>query len=284
MVFCDFVSLCGLDHWDASIAALERFTQLISAEFAVRPFIQRDAGRMMAQMLRWADHESAEVRRLASEGCRPRLPWGIRLPALRADPSPIIPILEQLKLDGSETVRRSVANNLNDISKDHPDVVIVLLTRWQALGREEIDRITSHALRGMLKAGHPDALLLLGYSPEPAIAVHRLSVDPATIPFGGEITLSFDVESLGSKPQNLMIDYVLLSVKASGKRTPKVWKLSTRTILPGETIHITKTHSFRSVTTRKHYPGLHAVEPKINGRLFGRVEFLMEETQREDVA
>jgi 3-methyladenine DNA glycosylase AlkC len=276
MVFCEFVGVYGLEDWEASIPALEEFTQLISAEFAVRPFIQKDRDRMMAQMLAWAYHDSAEVRRLASEGCRPRLPWGISLPSLKADPSPILPILEQLKLDESEAVRRSVANNLNDISKDNPEVVIAILQRWQALGCEEIDRITGHALRGLLRAGNPDALELLGYPPDPAIAVRHLKVEPETIPFGGMVIVSFDIESLGDQPQNLMIDYVMHYMKASGELRPKVWKLSKRTIRPGEVVQISKRHSFQAVTTRKHYPGAHAVEPKINGRLFGRVMFTVD--------
>lgn len=276
MVFCDFVGVYGLEDWEASIPALEQLTQLISAEYAVRPFIRKDRDRMMAQMLAWAHHESPDVRRLASEGCRPRLPWGISLPALQADPSPILPILEQLKLDESESVRRSVANNLNDISKDNPELVITVLRRWQAQGREEIAWITGHALRGLLKSGDPGALELLGYPPDPSIAVHNLRVDPAVIPFGGEVVFSFDIESLADQPQNLMIDYVVHYMKASGKLSPKVWKLSKRTIQPGEALHISRRHSFRSVTTRKHYPGKHAIEPKINGRLFGRVTFLVD--------
>ena len=131
-VFTDYVEVYGLDDWEASIPALEEFTQQFSAEFAIRPFIVRYPERTMAQMLTWAGHESAEVRRLASEGCRPRLPWGIRLQDLVADPSPILPILERLKNDESESVRRSVANNLNDISKDNADVVLDLLPAWQA--------------------------------------------------------------------------------------------------------------------------------------------------------
>ena len=128
-IFPDFVGLYGLDDWEASISSLEQFTQLISAEYAVRPFILRDQERMMAQMLQWACRQNHQVRRLASEGCRPRLPWGVALPALQANPSPILPILERLKRDPSEAVRRSVANNLNDIAKDNPDVVIGLLRR-----------------------------------------------------------------------------------------------------------------------------------------------------------
>lgn len=138
MVFPDYVEVYGLDDWQASMPALEEFTQHVSAEFAIRPFIACHQDRTMAQMLEWARHEHPGVRRLASEGCRPRLPWGIRLPALQADPSPSLPILEQIKLDESESVRRSVANNLNDVSKDRPEVVIEVLRRWHEHDTPEI--------------------------------------------------------------------------------------------------------------------------------------------------
>ena len=279
MVFPDYVELYGLDDWEASIAALETFTQHISAEFAIRPFIVRQQTRTMAQMLAWAKHHSPEVRRLASEGCRPRLPWGIRLPALQADPSSILPILAQLRHDESEAVRRSVANNLNDISKDHPQVVLGLLQRWQGedvdAGREESRWITRHALRTLLKKGNPDALELLGYSSQPAVTVRNVAVTPKSVEMGGEVTLSFEIVSLSHEPQKLMIDYVVHHVRARGQRTPMVFKLTKRTLKPGEALLITKRHSFAPVTTRRYYPGEHAIEPKINGQLFGQVQFVL---------
>ncbi len=282
LVFSDYVALYGLDDWEASIPALEQFTYQVSAEFAVRPFIVRDQDRMMAQMFQWAQHEDERVRRLATEGCRPRLPWGIALHALQADPSPILPILEQLKQDESESVRRSVANNLNDISKDNPGVVIDVLRRWQAHDTQEIRQITSHALRTLLKAGHPDALELLGYPSAPAIAVRNLIVEPQTIPMGGSVTFSFDVESLGEGPQSLMIDFVVHLMRANGKQTPKVFKLSKKTIQPGEVLHIAKKFSFAPVTTRKYYPGEHAIAPKINGQVFERIEFVLSQQETKE--
>jgi 3-methyladenine DNA glycosylase AlkC len=271
-VFTDYVEVYGLDDWEASIPALEVFTERMSAEFAIRPFIVRYPERTLAQMLAWAGHESAEVRRLASEGCRPRLTWGIRLQALVADPSPILPILERLKGDPSEPVRRSVANNLNDISKDHPGLVLGLLRDWQADGGEEIKWITNHALRTLLKAGHPGALALVGYGPA-AIEVRNLAVAPVAIPMGGEVTFSFDVQSLADEPQEVLIDFVVHLVRARGKRTPKVFKLTKRTLQPGELVHIEKAFSFQPVTTRKYYPGEHAIEPQINGVTYGSASF-----------
>ncbi len=271
--FPDFVELYGLEDWLASIPALEQFTQLVSAEFAVRPFIVRDLERMMAQMLAWAGHEQDSVRRLATEGCRPRLPWGIALPALQADPAPILPILSRLRNDPSESVRRSVANNLNDISKDQPETVVNLLSDWQDEGHKEIAWITNHALRTLVKQGHPQALELLGYPADPLVTVQGLGIEPATLAIGEELTLSFEVISSGQEEQNLMIDYVVYLMRANGRQTPKVFKLSKRTLAPGQHLQLRKKHSFRPVTTRKYYPGTHALELQINGRRFGRVAF-----------
>jgi 3-methyladenine DNA glycosylase AlkC len=282
-VFTDYVEVYGLDDREASMPALEEFTQQFSAEFAIRPFIVRYPERTMAQMLAWAGHESAEVRRLATEGCRPRLPWGIRLQDLVADPSPILPVLEQLKNDESESVRRSVANNLNDISKDNPDVVLGLLREWQADAvddvRREVRWITSHALRTLVKQGHPQALAMLGYPSDAEIAVQNVAVEPQSIQIGDEITLSFDIESLADDLLNLMIDYVVYHMRTNGKLTPKVFKLTKTAIQPGEVLHIERKHSFAPVTTRKYYPGEHAIEPKINGQLFGRAGFVLKEAE-----
>ncbi len=275
MVFPDYVEVYGLDDWEASIPALEQFTQQVSAEFAIRPFIARYPERTLAKMLEWARHKDPRVRRLASEGCRPRLPWAMALPALKADPSPILPILQVLKGDRSESVRRSVANNLNDISKDNPDMVLEVLERWQTDATDEIHRITSHALRTLVKQGHPEALELLGYPSQPAVGVRKLTVEPASIQMGETVTFSFEVASLSDQPQNLMIDYVVHLMRANGKQTPKVFKLTKKSLQPGQVLQITKQHSFAPVTTRKYYPGEHAIEPKINGRLFERAEFVL---------
>lgn len=277
MVFPDYVECYGLDDWEASIPALEQFTHLSSAEFAIRPFIVRYPERTMAQMVEWSKSDDVDLRRLASEGCRPRLPWGIALTALKADPSPILPILERLKDDQSDNVRNSVANNLNDISKDNPQVVTELLQRWKAVEAKQMQRLIRHALRTLVKQGHPAALALLGYSTDPAFAVHNLVLDATTVPLAGQVTFSFDVESLAGETQNLVIDFVLHLMRANGQQTPKVFKLTTKIIRPGETLHIAKTVSFKPVTTRKTYPGKHAIEPQINGRIVGRAEFMLGE-------
>jgi 3-methyladenine DNA glycosylase AlkC len=276
MVPADYVSLYGLDDYEASVAALEVFTQRVSAEFAVRPFIMHYPQQMMAQMLAWAGHANEDVRRLASEGCRPRLPWGMALPTLKKDPSPILPILEKLKNDPSETVRRSVANNLNDIAKDNPSVVLDTLARWGAADQSaEMRQLTKHALRTLIKAGDGRALELVGVAGEAAVRVFDQRVEPDVIPSDGEITFSLAVESLAEQPQELMIDYVVHFVRLNGKQTPKVFKLVRRTIQPGEVIRLVKKHSFRPITTRRYYPGEHAIQVQINGQPFPPVPFTL---------
>jgi 3-methyladenine DNA glycosylase AlkC len=279
MVPCDYAAVYGLDDLETSIPLLEESTKLTSAEFAVRPFIEKYPTPMMAQMLAWADHEYEGVRRLASEGCRPRLPWGIRLHDLVDDPAPILPILEKLKHDPSESVRRSVANNLNDISKDNPDVVLDQLRRWNAAEADdkEISWITGHALRTLVKAGDVEALELLGYPAEPQIVVRDVRVEPQRVAIGNHVTLSYELESTGQSDQKLMVDYVVYLLRANGRQTAKVFKHKKITIEPDQVLRIEKKQSFRPVTTRKYYPGAQAIAPQINGRLFDRVEFELTE-------
>jgi 3-methyladenine DNA glycosylase AlkC len=276
IVFPDFVEVYGLDDWEASLSALELFTQQSSGEFAVRPFILKDPERMMAQMLAWAKHESHHVRRLASEGCRPRLPWAMALPQFKRDPSPILPILETLKQDESEYVRRSVANNLNDIAKDHPQVVIEVLQRWRSIDTPEIRWIIERALRTLIKQGHVEALSLLGFSSTPAFALKNLIITPESIAMGGELSISFELESQSDTPQNLVIDYVVYHKKANGQLTPKVFKLTKLELNAGESVRIQKRHSFRPITTRRYYSGEHALEIQVNGQACERRTFMLD--------
>lgn len=276
MSFCDFVERYGLDDWEASIAAMELFTQYSSAEFAVRPFIMQDTSRMMAQMLAWARHDSHHVRRLASEGCRPRLPWAMALPMFKHDPSPILPILERLKNDPSDYVRRSVANNLNDIAKDNPDVVIDVARRWQKGATDDTQWIIRHALRSLIKAGHSDALELLGYGQDVQVAVENIRLSTDKIQMGESIMLSFDVVSGADEPQTLMIDYIVHFQKANGTLAPKVFKLTQKTLQPGERLHIEKSHTIRPITTRTYYPGEHAISIQINGTTYDCGRFALE--------
>jgi len=273
MIFSDYIGQYGLDDWNLSISALEEFTMLVSAEFAVRNFILKDQDRMMAKMLEWSLHDHEQVRRLSSEGCRPRLPWGVGLPPLKKDPAPILPILDRLKKDESETVRRSVANNLNDISKDHPRVVVSLLQNWSAIDTPEMDQLINHALRTLVKQGNQEALNLLGYHQNIEIKVKGLKIEPARIIIGDKGSFSFEIESGGEDPQKLMIDYILHFVRARGKTSMKVFKITKKTINPGESVSIKRQISFQKITTRRYYPGRHILEVQINGQIYTKGEF-----------
>jgi len=272
MAFSDFVEVYGLDDPDASLPVLGRFTLVVSAEFAVRPFIIRYPEASFAQMARWAEDPDPRVRRLASEGCRPRLPWAMALKPLQDDPAPILPILTALRHDPSNDVRRSVANNLNDIAKDHPGLVVEILASWQD-GSTEVADITRHALRTLLKQGDPKALGLLGYAPSPEVLVTGLAVSPVKVHVGDFTTLSFTVASTSDREQSLMVDAVVFFRKARGHASPKVLKLRTAQLAAGDSMGIRRKISLAPMSTRRIYPGTHAVEVQINGSRFERREF-----------
>lgn len=273
----DFVGDHGLDCPEVSLAALRRLTPMFSAEFAIRPFIERYPDLAFERLHEWVTHENEHVRRLVSEGTRPRLPWGARLRAVQAEPGPVIALLERLRDDPAEYVRRSVANNLNDIAKDHPNRVVDICRQWSDGASPERQGLVRHGLRSLIKAGHPGALLVLGYDPDAAVEVRNLAVSPATVAVGGAVQITFEVESLSGATQPLVVDYVLHYVKANGGRKPKIFKLKNVQLGAGKTLSIRKKQSFKVVTTRVLYPGVHAVEVLINGRSHGQVEFELTE-------
>ena len=271
--FIDYVAKFGLDRPDVALPLLRRLTGLFSAEFAIRPFIINHFDVSYGHLKAWVYDPDYNVRRLVSEGTRPRLPWGQRLPDFCNDPSPVLVLLEHLKDDESETVRRSVANNLNDIAKDNPDQVISTCRRWLRNAGEERRWIIRHATRSLVKAGHPAVFGLLGYTENPEVRMGWVELDCAQIKIGESINFSADLVSESELKQNIVIDYAVHHVKANGKRKPKVFKLSAPKLSPGETVTISKTHAIRPITTRKYYAGTHAIELLVNGKSFGVVEF-----------
>jgi 3-methyladenine DNA glycosylase AlkC len=272
--FCDFVGRYGLEDFERSMEALRFLTSFGSAEFAVRPFIQRDPARALAIMQTWAHDKSEHVRRLASEGSRPRLPWGMRLTAIVAQPDLTAPILETLKADPSLYVRKSIANHLNDIAKDHPDWVLARVESW---GRTNPDTawIIRHALRTLVKKGHPRALAHLGVDIRSAnnIQVKHFSVSPTKLALGDSLQLKAELVAKGKKAHPLVIDYVIHYAKAKGTTSAKVFKWTELTVQPGKPVVRTKKQTIRDFTTRKHYAGLHRVELQINGRRLAEAKF-----------
>lgn len=277
MGLCDFVASYGLHDPMASLKALKRMTAHGTAEFAIRPFLRQDLAGTMKTMARWTGDRDEHVRRLASEGCRPRLPWSFRLDALVADPAPLAEILHALRADESLYVRRSVANNLNDITKDHADWVFGHVAGWD-LADERSAWIVKHALRSRIKQGDTRALKLIGASDGALAVVEGLAIAPARVAIGGEIEIAFELRSTGETAQRLVVDYAVHYVKKNGRASPKVFKLKTVELAAGESTPIRIRRALRNFTTRTHYAGTHAVEVMVNGERLagGTFELLMD--------
>lgn len=274
ILFPDFVEVYGLEHPDISIPALELFTQYSSSEFAVRPFILKYQKRMIEQHLLWAKHKNHHVRRLASEGIRPRLPWAMALPPFKKNPAAIFPVLELLKNDPSEYVRRSVANNLNDISKDHPDKVLAIVKVWKGVSKET-DWILKHASRGLLKKGHVEALSSFGINHKAKAEVKNVQLSKTKLTIGDAFHFAFKVKLTDKKAHNLRLEYKIYFVKSNGKTSPKIFQIGTYMAKPGETIEISRTHRFANLTTRKHFPGKHTLSIVVNGKEYAQSDFIL---------
>ena len=264
-----FVSLAGLDHRDLALDYFAKATRHFSAEFDIRPFIQRDQAHVLGVMRRWADEDDWRLRRLASEGARPRLPWGLRLQGLVADPKPLFPILEALRDDPIEAVRRSVANNLNDIAKDHPDLLVRYVKPWMKARAP----LVKHALRHLVKQGHEGALGLLGVDHGADLRVSSLKLDAKSIAIGGSIGITAQLTNAGPKPAYAIVDYAVHHLGARGEARPKVFKWTTLTLAPGEAVTLEKRHSLKPVTTRRYYPGGHFIALLVNGRELAKQGF-----------
>ncbi len=269
----DFVAKYGLEHYDLSMRALYEMTKRFSAEGAIRAFILRYPEETMSTLAKWAEDKNPHVRRLASEGTRPRLPWTMQLKPFIENPRPVLAILEKLKTDPNLMVRRSVANNLNDIAKDNPDLVVKILKRWSKIKDDGTQWLIRHAARTLVKQGNREALAVLGFEANVAVEVSGLKISPVHVKMGGEMTFSFEIKSKSKQAQNLVIDYVVHHVKANGKRTPKVFKLTSRELGAGERVQISKRHSFRPISTRVYYAGKHRLEIQVNGVVMAGVDF-----------
>ncbi len=266
------IARIAIDAPERGLQALHAMTQRLTAEFAIRPFIVRHPALSLATLMRWTRDPSAHVRRLVSEGSRPRLPWGLRLQALVADPSPTLPLLAALQDDPSEYVRRSVANHLNDIAKDHPAVVATWLTRNLPGASPQRTALLKHASRTLIKQGDPAVLAAWGLG-QAFVGEATWSVAPGRVAIGGELTLSLELRSRSPGPQKLVVDYAVHHVKADGSTSAKVFKGWTLELGPRETRALARRHSFRPITTRRYYAGEHAAELLINGQTLASAKF-----------
>jgi len=275
MFFPDYIEQFGAEHWELSVQALEQLTQYSSSEFAVRPMIIRDAARMMETMLEWASHDNYHVRRLATEGCRPRLPWAMALPEFKKNPSLILPILDKLKQDESLYVRRSVANNLNDIAKDNPDIVL----DWckTNIGQHpDTDWIIKHGCRTLLKKACPETLTLFGYASASSVSVNDLAIKNEKLTIGDDLYFSFCLSSEDKALSKLRVEYIIDYVKANGRCSPKVFKVS-ESVYQQRELAFERKHAFRQMSTRKHYPGEHKLFIRVNGEVKKTVDFVLNE-------
>lgn len=263
IVLPDYVEVYGQEHRDIALPALGELTKCGSSEFGIRPFLNKDLEDTMKYMLAWADSDDFKVRRFASEGCRPRLPWASGVPALKKDPSLILPILEKLKDDPEEFVRKSVANNLNDISKDHPELVLDICKRWQGKSKNT-DWIIKHACRTLLKQGNKRAMLLFGFANPELMKVEDFQLSNYSPYIGDDISFSFRLVLSTKQKQKVRIEYIVHYVKASGKTSPKVFQIKEVEMKPGEHT-INKKHTFKNMSTRKHYRGEHSFKIVVNG-------------------
>ncbi|WJS02453.1 DNA alkylation repair protein [Roseibium aggregatum] len=269
------VAASGLEDFEASFVLLKEMTKRATAEFDVRPFLARDQDQALAIMAPWVKDESVHVRRLVSEGTRPRLPWGMRLQALVADPTPTLPLLEALKDDPEDYVRRSVANHLNDIAKDHPELVADIAKRWLKGADRNREKLVRHACRSLIKQGHTATLEAFGLNP-PEIRVEGPQVLTAEVAYGDALGFNIELVSTSSKTQDLVIDYLIHFRKANGTLAPKVFKWTKLTLAPGERLTLSRSHAIRPITTRVYYGGTQAVSLRINGKDFGFSEFELE--------
>ncbi len=261
-----FVAQYGLGHFEASMQAQYALTQRFTAEFSIRPFLQHHPRQTLERLAEWTQDPSEHVRRLVSEGTRPRLPWAPRLPAFQADPRPVLQLLEKLRDDPSPYVRRSVANNLNDIGKDHPALLMDTAQRWLLGASAEREKIVSHALRWAVKQGDAAALHALGYGAKAKVVIESVEIRPQHPNVGDAVTVAFIVRNTDAHAQDLLIDLQVLFVKANGTSSPKVFKLRSLQLAGHDAVRLRKTIGLGDMTTRKHYPGVHQVLALVNGR------------------
>lgn len=274
----EIVARRGLGHFDVAMSALSEMTRRFTAEFAIRPFLRHDRGRTLKQLHAWCAHPDEHVRRLVSEGSRPFLPWGGNLIEMLEAPRPTLGLLEKLHRDPSEYVRLSVSNHLNDFSKHDPALVLGILARWRENAPDDagLAKLSRHACRTLLKAGHPGALELHGYGSARSLVMETFFLTMESLKLGGRLGYHLAILNPTRRAIHVMFDYAIHHRKANGSLSPKIFKGRIKELAAGERWEITGVHSFKPVTTRVYHPGIHHFEPRVNGRAFQRLEFMLE--------
>ncbi len=272
--FGEYVARRGIAHPERALAVLHALTQRFTAEFAVRPLIIAHPKLAYATMATWANDPSEHVRRLVSEGTRPRLPWGLQLKSLIADPSPSWPLLEALVDDPSEYVRRSVANHLNDIAKDHPEAVADWVERHLPHADAARRALLRHACRTLIKQGHVRTLHLWGLGTR-LKGEARITLTPKRVRMGEFVTIGLTLTSASRAAQPLAIDYIVHHQRRNGTTSPKVFKGWVLDLAPHATVTMIKRHALRVITTRRYYTGLHRVDVQVNGVAVATASFTL---------
>lgn len=271
----EFIARRGLLDPPRALQALHALTQRFTGEFAIRPFLIRHFELTLETLRGWCDDPSPHVRRLVSEGSRPRLPWGQRIRRLVDDPTPTLPLLAALQDDDSGYVRRSVANHLNDIAKDHPGVVADWLQAHLPAASAQRRALLRHASRTLIKQGDPRVLEAWGIG-RPFEGRSALSLSPRRVRTGDRLQLTLDLASTAGTAQALVIDYVVHHVRANGSTSPKVFKGWTLELPPRAARTLSRRHSLRPVTTRTYHAGEHRIDVQVNGVLVAHGHFHLE--------
>ena len=264
-----YIASHGLNHLPEAMHAQHALTQRFTAEFSLRPFLQQHTQTTLAHLALWAQDDNAHVRRAVSEATRPRLPWAARLPDFVRDPTPVLPLLTRLRDDPSAYVRRSVANHLNDIGKDHPELLTGLARQWLDDAPVPATRqsLLRHALRTAIKRGDAQALALFGHGQVSPLQVHSASIRPSTARIGESVTVRCQLHNPTAQAASALADWRVFYVKANGTLSPKVFKGSTLQVEAHSSVAIEKTLSLRQMSTRTHHPGRHTVEIALNGHV-----------------
>jgi len=259
----NYIEIYGIEDYENAVEAIEFTTQFITCEFGIRPFLIKYGDKMMAQMKVWSKHENHKVRRLASEGSRSKLPWAMAVPDLKKNPDLVMEILENLKNDPSDFVRRSVANNLNDIAKDHPEKVLEIAKKWKGISKET-DAIVKHGARTLLKQGHPEILKIYGLDSK-NIDVENFEIATPKVRIGNSLEFYFTIKNNNDSVQTVRLEYGVYYKKSKGHLAKKVFKISEKAYQPNETIKVNRKQSFKIITTRVFYAGNHQLSIIING-------------------
>lgn len=261
-----FVAERGLEHFDLSLDAQVELTKRFTSEATIRPYLVKEPERVFKKLNVWARDANPHVRRLVSEGTRFRLPWAMRVPWLDENPRRVIELLELLKDDPASLVRRSVANNLNDLGKLQPKLLVETAARWLKGASKERRALVEHALRSAIKRGEPGALKLLGFGAKPSVKVSAVSFSPKRVRIGEKLAVNFTLESTARSKQDLLVDLVVHFVTATAKTSRRVFKLERVTLNGAKTkAQFTTSVSMKVHTTRKPHPGKHRVEVLVNG-------------------